>query len=174
MRTLSSNEMKAVAGGDNPSMGPYAAPFTPEMVGKFTTAMGALLAIEGGIGGAGGFLAGLLGTTGGAGATVAVYNHVSSIAEAYNIRNGYDASGSNYSFPSGHHQPVSADVNAGALQNKAQDVIDCINNLGSGTMADILRECGRVFEDTSFLDQTVSYSEEDNSWYWSDDESHAA
>ena len=86
MQPLTAQEMELVFGGDNPAMGPYAPPFTPQAQADYMNAMKPIVGLMGL--GSGFFEA-------------AMQRDLQARAAAYNTLNGYNSAGENYSFPSG-------------------------------------------------------------------------
>ncbi len=137
MQVLSRLATKAVYGGDNPGMGPYAPPITQEMSNRIADLSFNALSFIGGAGVGSGIryagelmgitIPGLMGSTAaGAGAlTPTVLNDLKVQFEQYtwqklqiqNERNGFNKEGTEYTWPSGVRQQVSLnDAEQGDLQ----------------------------------------------------------
>jgi len=130
MFVLSFEQIAAVAGGDNPSMGPYVAPITEKMRDIYMNEM------KGPIG--------MLGPLSGW-VESAMWKNFNEKMETWNRANGYNADGTQYQWPSGVWEKVEVPneaEQAARLAQQADEMFACIAALGPNvTIQDQIDEC---------------------------------
>ena len=158
MQALTADEIAMVFGGDNPGMGPYKPPITPEMMSTISTYLvtGAALSfglLTAGIGqvvgvavapGAGTLAGGAAGGTAGYVSGPPMNASIIAALQQENVQNGYTPDGSQYIYSSGGGYNISVSDNVASTISAAtlNNLIDCIAGLSAPvSLSQIIGTC---------------------------------